>query len=76
MAVSLRRERSIEQSKTRVRYRPVAVSSCDSYVLALVCSSSNEYHLTLWDEESHNFCSAELDVESAKVIVECLFVEV
>ena len=68
MSLMSRRERSVEQTKTQLRLRPVAVSSSDSFVLALLCSTSNEYYFALWDHLSHQFSAKELDTKTATVL--------
>lgn len=69
MALVCRREQGAEKlkSKTQLRLRPVAVCCADCFVLALLCSTSNEYYFALWDRESHELNAKELDVKNSKV---------
>jgi hypothetical protein len=68
MSVVSRKERSVEQSRTQLRFRPIAVTSSDSFVLALLCSTSNEYYFALWDQQSHQMSAKELDIKTATVM--------
>ena len=79
MALVTRKDRSAEKTSslthTHTHFRPVAVCSADSFVLALLChsltrsgsGSGSEYHFALWDRACHRMSATELHVQSAKV---------
>lgn len=60
-------ERSSEKLNTHLRLRPVALATSDSFALALLCSTSNEYYYAVWDEQYLEWSAKELDVKKATV---------